>query len=97
LHRFDGSGPTENLLQLHNAGIGADTVDCLCLLKVLALLKDLAVGAMFTVRVGHDCVVSLVFAELEVMLSSKLRGPGAGPRPRPCQATSYAMLRWSLG
>jgi hypothetical protein len=65
----------------------------LCLLKVLALLKDLAVGAMFTVRVGHDCVVSLVFAELEVMLSSKLHGPGAGPRP--CQATSklcYVML-----
>jgi hypothetical protein len=52
-------------------------VDCLCLLKVLALLEDLAVGAIFTVRVGHDCVVSLVFAELRVMLSSKLRGPGA--------------------
>jgi hypothetical protein len=72
LERFGESGLTENLLQLHNAGIGTNTVDCLCLLKVLALLKYLTVGAMFTVKVGHDCVVLLVFAELDVVLTSKL-------------------------
>jgi hypothetical protein len=68
----------------------------LCLLKVLALLKDLAVGAMFSVRVGHDCVVSLGFAEREVMLSSKLyRQTRRWAETVPSYKLCYVC--WSLG
>ena len=45
------NGRTQNLLQLHNAGIGADAMDSLLLSGIgVSIVKDLAVGAI-TVRI----------------------------------------------
>jgi hypothetical protein len=44
---------TEDLLQLHDARVGADAVDGLRLPGIHALLEDLAVSGIGIVFVGH--------------------------------------------
>jgi len=50
---------TEDLLQLHDTGIGPNAMDGLRVLEVGTLLKDLAVGAIGIMLVGHIALLVL--------------------------------------
>jgi hypothetical protein len=52
-------GLTENLLQVHNGGIGTDAMNGLRLLEVHPLLENLAIGAIGIVLVSHCADVEL--------------------------------------
>ena len=50
---------TEDLLQLHDAGIGPNAMDGLRVLEVGAFLENLAVGAIGIMLVGHVALLVL--------------------------------------
>jgi hypothetical protein len=56
---FSFGALTEDLLQLHDTGIGADAVHRLRVLEVGAFLENLAVGAIGIMLVGHVALLIL--------------------------------------